>query len=263
MRALLIDGLNLVRRVYAAVEGSVGTEGTLEAATPSILGSALRAVNDISPSHALCVFESGDKSWRHGLHPEYKAGRAPMPEDLQQGLTQIQEDLAARGLKSITVSGFEAEDILATVAHKIASRGGRVVVLSTDKSMCQLLNDRIQVRDHFNQRFLDVAYVQDKFGVPPSLLPTWLALVGDRSLNVPGVKSIGSRTATRLISELGPLENVLGAAATMSGKVGRALRECGDDARLSLQLVTLRTDVEIGVNLSEFRYPQREDSVQH
>lgn len=254
MLALLIDGLNLVRRVYAAIEVAGDAEDHIEAVGASTVGSALRAVDQTAPSHALCVFDSGGGSWRHKLYPQYKAGRPEMPEALRQGLSRIQGGLAERGLQSISVPGFEADDVLATVASKIAARGGVAVVLSTDKSMCQLLCDRIRVRDHFNLKFLDNAYVFEKFGVTPNMLPTWFALVGDRSLHVPGVKSVGPRTATRLINQFGSLESILDASASMTDKLGKALQGGVDDARLSLQLVTLRTDVDVGANLNQFRY---------
>jgi len=255
--ALVVDGLNLVRRVYAAVQSSLDAQDHLDAATASIVGSAVRAVNETSPTHALGVFECEGKNWRHQLYPMYKAHRPAMPEPLRQGLPKIQQALADRGLKSISVPGFEADDVIASVAYKVACRGGNVVVLSTDKSMCQLLGDRIRVRDHFNQRYLDEEYVQDRFGVEPAMLPSWLALVGDRSLNVPGVRTVGPRTAKQLINQFGSLQSILEAAPTIKGKLGKTLQQHSDDAYLSLRLVTLRKDVDVGVNLSQFRYTQQ------
>jgi DNA polymerase-1 len=135
----------------------------------------------------------------------------------------------------------------------IAARGGTCVILSTDKSMLTLLRAGIRVRNHFEARELDAAYVRERFGVDPQGLVTWLALVGESSQGIPGVRSVGPRTATRLVGEHGDLEAILAAAAEMPGRLGEALRAGADDARLSLRLATLRSDVPVGLNLNECR----------
>ena len=255
MKALLIDGLNLVRRVYAAVPGDEDALEHFEGAVESMLGSIKRALNEHAPTHVLCVFDAGGKTWRHEIFPAYKQDRPPMPEALRLNLHRIQEVIDDLGVHSVTVPGVEADDVLATIAVKVAARGGRAVILSTDKSLCQVAGERILIRDHFAARDLDREYVKQKFGVDPAQLTSLFALVGDKSLNVPGVKSIGVRTAAKLIAEYGALDEMLAKAENIPGRPGAALRAEADQARLSFALVRPKTDVEVGVNLNELRWP--------
>ncbi len=255
VNALLIDGLNLVRRVYAAVPGDEGTLEHFEGAVESMLGSIKRALNELAPTHVLCVFDAGGKTWRHEIYPGYKQERPPMPEALRLNLHRIQEVIEDLGVRSMSVPGVEADDVLATIAVKVAARNGRAVILSTDKKMCQVAGERILIRDHFAARDLDHEYVRQKFDVDPVQLTSLFALVGDKSLSVPGVKSIGVRTAARLIAEYGTLDEILANVENISGRPGTALRAEADRARTWFALMRLKTDVELGINLNELRWP--------
>ncbi len=253
MKALLVDGLNLIRRVYAGVPGDQDTEEHLQAAITSCSASLRRAIRNHEPTHAVCILEDGGQSWRHDLLPSYKQDRPPVPPLLSKGLPKIRGQFDQEGIKCITAPGFEADDVLATLAHKIADRDGHAVVLSTDKSMCQLVVDGIEVYDHFSGRPLDERYVQEKFKVTPAQLSTLFALTGDASLGISGVKNVGLKTAAKLIADYGDMEAILSAAKDIPGKLGENLRDCADDARLALRLMTLRTDVNVGVNLKDLR----------
>lgn len=253
MNALLIDGLNLVRRIYAAVPGEQGSDEHDDGVLQSIGRSAQRAVDQLDPSHALCAFDAPGPGWRHALLAEYKADRPPMPAALAALMPRIEATFADLGIKCVRVDGFEADDVLATIAVKIAANGGQAVILSTDKSMLSLLRPGIRVRNHFDERDLDEDWALQRFGVAPQHIATWLALVGESSQNVPGVKSVGAKTAARLINEHGSLQSILDAASDMPGRTGKALIADADNARLSLQLTTLRLDVHVGINLNECR----------
>ena len=255
MKALLIDGLNLVRRVYAAVPGDEDSIEHFEGALESVVQSLKRALNELEPSHAVCVFDGDGPTWRHRMHSEYKRDRPPMPDTLQANFHRVRQVIEEAGVRTVAVDGAEADDVIATIAVKIAAREGRVVILSTDKSMCQLISDRIQVRDHFAGKFLDRAHVKEKFGVSPSRLPLLLGLVGDKSLNVPGVTSIGKQTAAKLIEGYGSLEAIIEHADEIGGRPGKALCAEAEAARLSVALSGLKTDISVGVNLSELRLP--------
>ncbi len=253
MKALLIDGLNLIRRVYAGVPGDQNTEEHLKAAINSCLASLRRALTNHDPSHAVCVLEDGGRSWRHELLPDYKQDRPPIPPLLSKGLPDIHERFEQEGVKCLSVLGFEADDVLATLAYKIASHGGMAVILSTDKSMCQLVGDGIQVYDHFAGRYLDAQTIEEKFKVRPDQLSMVFSLAGDNSLGIHGVKNVGLKTAAKLVAEYGDLDSILSAAKDIPGKLGQNLSDCAEDARLAQRLMTLRIDVEIGINLKELR----------
>ncbi|MFT5445462.1 MAG: protein Xni [Gammaproteobacteria bacterium] len=253
MTALLIDGLNLVRRIYAAVPGAEDTAAHQDGVLHSVERSAQRALTQSEPTHALCAFDATGPGWRHDLLPDYKANRPPMPAPLTELLPKIETTFTDLGIKSMRVAGYEADDVLATIAVKIAASKGQATILSTDKSMLSLLRPGVRVRNHFDDRDLDSEYVHKRFSVAPDQIATWLALVGESSQSVPGVKSIGAKTAARLINEYGTLDAILEAAKDMPGRTGEALRTGTADARLSLQLMTLKIDVQVGVNLKECR----------
>lgn len=268
MKALLVDGLNLARRIYAAVSATptpAGTEqdethnGTEDSSFARVIttttASLQRALNQHQPSHALVVFDHIGPTWRHRYYPDYKKNRAPMPQPLGNGLARLEQAFGEMKVACFALDGFEADDIIATIACKVAARGGRAVILSTDRHYCQLLQPNIAVFDHFAQRPLDAAMVSQKFQVAPQQLPDLLALAGDSSASIPGVKSIGLRTATKLIAEYHTLEKTLAIAdGQINSKTYARLQSGREDARLAKTLFTLKTDIDIGLNLSQLRY---------
>jgi 5'-3' exonuclease len=252
IRLLLVDALNLIRRVYAAQPGEDGPE-RVEGALASTVGSLRRAVRECEPTHGAVVFEGEGPSWRHQRYTEYKAGRTPMPGALKSGLPLFAEAFLGEGIASLSFPAREADDVIATLATKVASRGGEVIILSTDKTFLQLLSDRIQVRDHFQQRHLDRTFVMDKYGVEPGQFVDFLALTGESTNNIKGVPGVGRKTAARLLGEFGTLDNLCSESGSIQGKLGEALRAHTEEARLSQTLVCLRKDLELGVNLKSFR----------
>jgi len=249
---LIVDGLNLIRRIYAGTPAGEAL-AHFDAALTATVQSLRRALTELSPTHAVVVFDSTEPTWRHELYPEYKAGRKPMPDELREGLDRYREAFAELGVSSVSKPGVEADDVVATLATAVASRGGKAIILSTDTAFCQLLSERISVRDHFEKRELDEAYVRKKLGVGPGDLVDLWALAGSATTHVPGVPGVGPKTAARLLAEHGSLEGVLDAAASIKGKLGESLRENGDVARLSQKLARLRSDLELGWNLKSFR----------
>lgn len=254
MKALLIDGLNLIRRIDAAVPAPEDEGRHLEGLLLSLGRSVARALREHCPSHVVCVLDGEGPSWRHQLYAAYKQGRRPMPERLRTNMPLVVAGITSQGVGTLSMPCFEADDVIATMALRIASRDGHVSILSTDASFCQLLTDRIRVHDHFSGAELDEQHITRRFGVRPDQLATYFALVGNKSLNVPGVRGIGARTATRLISEHGDLGSILAAAPDQTDRIATVLSDAADDARLSKQLVGLRTDVAVGKNLRQFRY---------
>jgi protein Xni len=256
IRLLLVDALNLIRRVYAAQPGEDGPE-RVQGALDSTVGSLRRALRESGPTHGVVVFEGEGPGWRHDLYPGYKAGRTPMPEALKSGLPGFETAFLEEGIASVRFPGIEADDVIATLAAKVASRGGEAVILSTDRTFLQLLSDRIEVRDHFRQRDLDPAYVVEKYGVAPGQFVDFLALCGETTNNIKSVPGIGGKTAARLLKEFGTLERLLSEAETLEGRSGEALRKHMKEVRLAESLVTLQTDLELGLNLKSFRLAGR------
>jgi protein Xni len=256
IRLLLVDALNLIRRVYAAQPGEDGPD-RVEGALASTVGSLRRALRESEPTHGVIVFEGEGPGWRHERYPGYKAGRAPMPEALKSGLPGYEAAFLEEGIPSVRFPAVEADDVIATLARKVAARGGEAVILSTDRTFLQLLSDRVEVRDHFRQRDLVRSDVVEKYGVGPEQFIDFLALCGESTNNIRGVPGIGAKTAAGLLQEFGTLERLLSAAETLKGRSGDALRKHVEEVRLAKSLVTLRTDLELGLNLKAFRLAGR------
>lgn len=253
IKLLLIDALNLIRRVYAAQPGEDGPNRVDDALRTSV-HSLQRALRECRPTHAICVFDGHEPSWRHSLYPEYKAGRTPMPEALDSQMNRFRDAFSEAGARSVCFPTLEADDIIATLASKVASRSEYAVILSTDRMFLQLVSGLIVVRDHFQRLDMDQAYVKEKLHVQPDQLVDFFALTGYTTNNIPGVPTVGPKTAARLLNELENLDHILSIAYTIKGKLGETLCKHAEEARLSQSLVRLKDDMELGLNLKSFRY---------
>jgi protein Xni len=253
LTVLLVDALNLIRRVDAAQRDDSGRY-TGSSVIDSCVQSLKRALKECDPTHAVCVFEGKGPSFRTEIYENYKSGRPPMPHDLEESLPGIREAFLDAGVKSVEVESLEADDIIATLACKVESKKGRVIILSTDKVFLQLLSGYILVRDHFKKSFLDEAYVFEKFRIRPYQLADLLALAGDSTNTIPGIPGVGMKTASKLLSEYQTLENILAQAPAMGTKLGQTIGKSEQDALMFQGLLRLRRDIELGLNLQSFRY---------
>ena len=250
---LIVDGLNLIRRVYAATPAAEASDH-FEASLGACVQSLRRALLEASPTHAVVVFDGKEPTFRHELYPEYKAGRKPMPEELRLGLDRYREAFSTLGVPSVSKAGIEADDIVATLANGVAIHDGNAIILSTDTAFCQLVSERITVRDHFQKRSLDERYIKEKFGVRPGELVDVWALAGSGTTHIPGIPGVGVKTAVKLLQEHGSFDRVLESASAIPGKLGETLRMNAEQGRLSQKLARLRSDLELGWNLKSFRY---------
>ena len=250
---LLVDALNLIRRVYAAQPGEDGP-ARAEGAKAASVQSLRRGLRECMPSHAVCVFDGDGQSWRHELHPDYKAGHAPMPEALESALAGYREAFREIGVASLIRPRLEADDVIATISCKAIAAGASVTILSTDKIFLAMLPRGVRVRDHFKGADFHSQDVVNKFGVRPEQLVDFLALAGDRGNGINGVPGIGPKRASELLSRFETLEEMLQAMDDLEGKLGERLRIHATTARLCHRMISLRTDLELGTNMSELRY---------
>ena len=247
MSLLIIDAMNLVRRVHEANLLPDGEE-KLANTIHSSLASFRRALKTHNPTHAVAVFDHGGRTWKHDLYPDYQANRKPMPTLLRDGLVTIKLELQNLGLHWIAIEGIEADDAIATLTEKwCQTRQDPVIILSTDKDFLQLLNAQVGIYDHFKGIWRDEAYVQEKFGVKPSQMGDLLALMGDAADGIPGVNKVGCKTAAGLLRINGHLERVISNSDKVAGQVGAQLRKGIEMARLSRKLVSFKMDVPLGL----------------
>lgn len=247
-KLLAIDGLNIVRRVYEA-NPEPESAHKAETAVKNSTASFQRLLATHQPTHVLAAFDYGGPTWRHALHPDYQKNAASTPEALRGELPHLYEALAGMGLTVVSVPEVEADDVIATVVLRwLGESRGPAVVASTDKDLHVLIEHGAVLWDHFKSEAHDRAWVEQRFGVGPEMLADFLALVGDRTHGIPGVEKVGEKTAARLLQSYKTLEGVMNGAGILKDTLGERLRKDRDNAFLSRELVTLKTDVRVGVS---------------
>lgn len=250
MHLLLIDAMNLIRRVYAAVEDS---EFAAEATRNKVIDIIGANVRGRKATHLLMVYEDQEPTWRHRIWPEYKAGRSPMPEALANDLSEMRADLERSGIHSYRMSGWEADDVVATVADRAARSGLQVTILSTDKGFCQLVSERISVLNHFDRFLWNEEAVHQRWGLAPAQLTDYWALCGDQTNHLPGVPGIGKKGAAQVLDLCGSLDHAIGWPEILPERLSNALGQGIPSAIRTRVLATLRTDLELGISLSSLR----------
>lgn len=258
---VLIDALNLIRRIYAVQERpfllnnelAENTKQQVVHNTAQACGQALANIlSSLQPTHAVAVFDSEAPCWRYDIFPDYKKGRKKMPEHLAAKLSDIQDQFLTLGVDSIEPEQDEADDVIATLAIKVALRNQNVTIISTDKCFLSLLNENIQVYDYFHRRYLDENYIHDKFNVRSSQLVDLWSLTGDSTNKIPGVAGIGQVTAAELINNFGSLNAIL-SADKIKSSVKEKLGKDKEMLELSHQLLTLKQNIPLGFNLKDIR----------
>ena len=216
----------------------------------------MRLHADLRPERMVVVFDAGRRSFRMDMYPEYKAHRPPTPEDLVVQMPYFRRLVEAMRWPVLSIAGVEADDVIATLVTKAKARKWDAVVYSADKDLMQLVGDGVTQIDSLRQRTYSPAEVEEKFGVPPIRVADFLALVGDTSDNVPGLSGIGEKTAAKLIQEYGSIEDLIKANPVVPRiKVKQPFSDPEQVARvrLSRQLVDLKRDVELGVEIDALK----------
>jgi len=247
----IVDALNFLFRAFHALPPLTTTKGLQTGAIYGLSQMILRIEREERPTHLCVVYDAPGENFRNEIFAEYKAHRPPMPPELAAQLEMVRRVVEAFGLAQLEVPGFEADDIIATLARVATAAGMEVVVCSSDKDLMQLCCGDVSVLDTMKNRRFGVAEVQEKFGVPPDRVGDVLALMGDSIDNVPGVAGIGPKTAAELINKFGSLEALLAGAGEIKGKRGASIVEAAASIRISRELVRLREDVPLPKTLAE------------
>ncbi len=259
-RLYLIDGSSYIYRAYFAIRHLSNSRGLATNAVLGFVNMLLKVVREHSPDHLAVVFDAKGPTFRKELYPEYKANRVAMPEDLVPQIPYIKEVVRAFNMPAIEKEGFEADDIIATLAKKFAAEGLEITVVTGDKDLMQIVSDRIRLLDTMKDKVSGLEEVAERFGGTPDKVIEVQALAGDSSDNIPGVPGIGEKTAVKLIREFGTVEELLERSAEVKGKMGEKLREFAKQARLSKRLVTLVDDLPLDLDYASFALsePNRE-----
>ncbi|MDQ7783173.1 MAG: DNA polymerase I [Desulfomonilaceae bacterium] len=255
----LIDGSAYIYRAYHATGGLSNSQGFPTGAVFGFTNMIVKTLRDKSPSRIAVVFDAKGPTFRHEKYTEYKANRPEMPDDLRLQIPKIHEVVDAYRLPSLSVEGFEADDIIATLTRQALEKGWKVVIVSADKDLMQLVGDDVLMWDPQRDTVYDSAGVERKFGVPPSGVRDLLALMGDSSDNVPGVPGVGQKTAAKLLREFGSLEQLLARLDDVGQKAVREkIRNHEDKAVLSRDLVGLNPEVPLQLSVEDLTQDQQD-----
>jgi len=266
---VLIDALNLIRRIYAVqerpfVQSKEQLDGELADKTQQQVlfntrKACTKALENIlkhqQASHALAVFDSENPCWRYKLYGDYKKGRKQMSSQLANELPNIQDAFLKLGVDSLLPEEDEADDLIATLATKMALHGQNVTIVSTDKGFLSLLSPKIHIYDYFNRRYLDENYVKNKFDIKPTQLIDLWTLTGDSTNKIPGVSGIGQITAASLLNEHGSLSAIL-KSEDIKQSIQEKLNASDEQIALSRKLLTLKQNIPLGFNLKDIRLEQ-------
>jgi DNA polymerase-1 len=257
---VLVDGSSYLYRAYHALPPLTNSKGMPTGAVKGVINMMRRLQKDYPQSTLVVVFDAKGKTFRDDMYSEYKANRPPMPDDLRLQIEPIHQIIQAMGLPMLIIDGVEADDVIGTLAVQATLAKQPVVVSTGDKDIAQLVNEYITLVNTMTNTVLDREGVIEKFGIPPELIIDYLALLGDKSDNIPGVPGVGEKTALGLLQGLGGLDAIYSRLDEISvlefrgaKKMAPKLEEHRDLAYLSYQLATIKTDVEMPLNISQLQ----------
>ena len=248
---LLVDGSSYLYRAYHAMAQLSAPDGAPTGALYGVLNMLRRLRADYVHDYCAVVFDAKGKNFRHEMFPDYKATRPPMPDDLRPQAEALPDLVRLMGWPVLVIPQVEADDVIGTLAAMAGEAGWNVVVSTGDKDMAQLVNERVTLVNTMSGETLDIEGVKEKFGVRPDQIRDYLALMGDKVDNVPGVEKCGPKTAVKWLEAYGSLAGVMEHAAEIKGKVGENLQAALPQLPLSYDLVTIKTDVDLHTELSD------------
>jgi len=242
---VLVDGSSYLYRAFHGMPNLTNSRNEPTGAIYGVVNMLRSLLREYEPEHIAVVFDAKGKTFRDDMYSEYKANRAPMPDELRSQVEPIHEIVKAMGLPLMIVDGVEADDVIGTLCVQATQVGMKSLVSTGDKDMAQLVNDSVTLINTMTNVVSDPDGVVEKFGVRPDQIIDYLALVGDKVDNVPGVPKCGPKTAVKWLAEHGDLETIIANADQVKGKIGETLRDSLDQLPLSKELVTIKCDVAL------------------
>jgi DNA polymerase-1 len=259
-RLFLLDGMALAYRAYFSfiTRPLINSRGVNTSAIYGFVNTLMMILDDEKPDHIAVVFDTREPTFRHKMYKPYKATREKMPEDLSSQLNKLKETVEAFNVPIIELPGYEADDIMGTLAKRAEKEGIETYLVTGDKDFMQLISPLVKMFKPGKQgnewEVIDDKNVKEKFGVDPDKVTDVLALIGDKSDNIPGVPGVGEKTAIPLVQQLGSIEDILANVDGLPQEgLKKKLKEHADKARLSKKLVTIDTNVPINVDLHRLK----------
>jgi DNA polymerase I len=256
----VVDAMNYIFRAYYSLPDSITSpKGLLTNAVLGYLRTLLRIINERKPEYMAAAFEK-DTSFRNSMFAAYKANRKQPPEDLEPQFEHCRRITQAIGVACVEVDNYEADDVIGTIAARMSAIGYRVVVVTGDKDMSQLVSNAVSVYDIGREHWLDEAGVREKFGVAPAQIPDLLALHGDHIDNIPGVMGVGAKTARQILSVCGSIEDLTDTSLSDKlrfrgrNEILKRIRENMETVRVSRRLATICCEAPIEVSPEILRY---------
>ncbi len=242
---VLVDGSSYLYRAFHAMPALTNSRGEPTGAVYGVANMLRRLLSEYEPQHVAVIFDAKGKTFRDDLFAEYKAHRAPMPDELVTQIEPIHAVIAAMGIPILQIEGVEADDVIGTLARQAASAGVPALISTGDKDLAQLVDAQVTLVNTMTDTVLNRDGVIEKFGVPPERIVDYLSLVGDTSDNIPGVPGVGPKTAAKWLQQYDSLDNVVAHAADIGGKVGENLRAALQQLPLARKLCTIHCEVPL------------------
>jgi len=256
---VLVDGSSYLYRAFFAPPHLTNSAGEATGAVYGVVNMLQSLLKQFSPSHIVVVFDAKGKTFRDDMYAEYKANRPSMPDDLRIQIEPLHAVIKAMGLPILTVPGVEADDVIGTLALQASQKGIKTLISTGDKDMAQLVDENTYLINTMTNTTLDIEGVKEKFGIPPEMIIDYLALMGDKVDNIPGVPGVGEKTALAMLQGLGNmdciyenLDKLAGLTFRGSKTMAKKMQENEAMARLSYQLATIKLDVELDLSYDDF-----------
>lgn len=242
---VLVDGSSYLFRAFFALPPLKTSKDQPTGAIKGVISMILKLMKDYPDGNIAVIFDAKGKTFREDMYVDYKANRPPMPDDLRVQIEPIHQIIRALGLPLLIIDGVEADDVIGTLAEQAWKQKMPTLISTGDKDMAQLVNEHVTLLNTMTDETLDIAGVEEKFGLPPERIIDYLALMGDKVDNIPGVPGVGPKTAVKWLQEYGSLEGLVARADEIKGKIGEKLRDNLEQLQLSRELATIKLDVDL------------------
>lgn len=253
---VLVDGSYFLFRAFHALPPLTTSTGLHTNAIRGAISAIQKLMRRTQPTHMAVIFDTPEPTFRHKLSPIYKGDRPSMPEELSEQIPYLHALIKTLGIPLYSLPGAEADDIIGTLTKRALSEGHHVLISTGDKDMAQLVNPHVKLEDSFKERVLDEAGVLEKFGVHPHQIIDYLTLMGDASDGIMGVPGVGAKTAAKLLTEYGSLNNIIANVDQLKGKLSQNIKDNLDNIKIDHQLASIVCDLDLALDWHDLKLSQ-------